>query len=72
MKLTRNEIAALLNYYNSILFDLEDQLDNVKATCLGVIDSDLYGTQIDRYKAKIKECKNRISELEAELDSIKL
>lgn len=71
MKLTRNEIAVLLNYYNGLEFDLEDQLDNVKATCMGVIDSDLYGTQIDRYKTKIKKCKNRVSELEAELDSIK-
>lgn len=72
MKLTRNEIAVLLNYYNGLEFDLEDQLDNVKTTCMGIIDSDLYGTQIDRYKTKIKECKNRVSELEAELDSIKL
>lgn len=72
MKLTRNEIAVLLNYYNGFELDLEDRLDNVKATCMGIIDSDLYGTQIDRCRAKIKECKNRISELEAELDSIKL
>lgn len=72
MELTRDEIAVLLNYYSGLEFDLEDQLNNVKATCMGVIDSDLYGTQIDRYKTKIKECKNRVSELEAELDSIKL
>lgn len=72
MKLTRNEIAVLLNYYSGLKFDLEDQLDYVKTTCMGVIDSDLYGTQIDRYREKIKECKNRISELETELDSIKL
>lgn len=72
MELTRNEIAVLLNYYNGFELELEDQLDNVKATCMGVIDSDLYGTQIDRYRTKIKECKNRVSELEAELDSIKL
>lgn len=72
MKLTRNEIAVLLNYYNGLEFELEDQLDDVKATCMGVIDSDLYGIQIDRYRAKIKECKNRISELEAELDTVKL
>ena len=72
MKLTRNEIAVLLNYYSGLESDLEDQLDDVKATCMGVIDSDLYGIQIDRYRVKIKECKNRVSELEAELDSIKI
>lgn len=72
MKLTRNEIAVLLTYYNGFELDLEDQLDNVKATCMGVIDFDLYETQIDRCRAKIKECKNRISELEDALDSINL
>lgn len=72
MKLTRNEIAVLLNYYNGFELELEDQLDNIKANCLGLIDSDLYGAQIDRYRVKINKCKNRVSELQAELDSIKL
>lgn len=70
MKLTRNEIGALLNYYQSLEFDLEDQMNTVQDNCQGVIDSDLYRMQLNRYDAKRKEIKDRVAELTAELDKL--
>ena len=70
MKLTRNEIAVIVNYYRGLEFDAEDQINTLETNCLGVIDSDLYRTQLDRYKTKIKECKDRVAEVTAELDEL--
>ncbi len=70
MKLTRNEIAVIVNYYKGIEFDANDQIDTLETNCLGVIDSDLYRTQLDRYKNQIKECEDRIKEVTAELEEL--
>lgn len=70
MKLIRNEIGALLNYYQSLEFDLEDQMNTIQDNCQGIIDSDLYGIQLNRYDAKRKEIKDRVAELTAELDKL--
>lgn len=70
MKLTRNEIGALLNYYQSLEFDLEDQMNTIQDNCQGIIDSDLYGMQLNRYDAKRKEIRDRVAELTAELDKL--
>ncbi len=70
MKLTRNEIAVIVNYYKGIEFDTNDQIDTLETNCLGVIDSDLYRTQLDRYKNTIKECEDRIKEVTAELEEL--
>ena len=70
MKLIRNEIGALLNYYQSLEFDLEDQMNTIQDNCQGIIDSDLYGMQLNRYDAKRKEIKDRVAELTAELDKL--
>lgn len=70
MKLTRNEIAVIVNYYKGIEFDFEDQINTLETNCQGVIDADLYKTQLDRYKTRIKECKDRVAEVTAELDEL--
>lgn len=70
MKLTRNEIGALLNYYQSLEFDLEDQMNTIQDNCQGIIDSDLYGMQLNRYDTKRKEIRDRVAELTAELDKL--
>lgn len=70
MKLTRNEIGALLNYYQSLEFDLEDQMNTIQDNCQGIIDSDLYGMQLNRYDSKRKEIRDRVAELTAELDKL--
>lgn len=64
MKLTKNEIKALVSYYIGLKFDLEDRIDTLREDCQGVIESDLYEMQLNRYKIKLKECENRIYELE--------
>ena len=70
MELTRNEIAVLFNYYNGLKFDLDDQFDILKENCQGVIDNDLYETQLKRYEAKEKEYEDRINELQAYADKL--
>lgn len=52
MKLTRNEIATLVSYYDNLQFDLKDRIETLKENCQGVIDSDLYKIQLDRYKTE--------------------
>lgn len=64
MKLTKNEIKALVSYYIGLKFDLQDRIDTLRENCQGVIESDLYEMQLNRYKIKLKECENRIYELE--------
>lgn len=64
MKLTKNEIKALVSYYIGLKFDLQDRIDTLREDCQGVIESDLYEMQLNRYKIKLKECENRIYELE--------
>lgn len=64
MKLTKNEIKALVSYYIGLKFDLQDRIDTLREDCQGVIESDLYEMQLNRYKMKLKECENRIYELE--------
>lgn len=70
MKLTRNEIATLVTYYDGLQFDLEDQIDTLKENCQGVIDSDLYKIQLDRYQTEYDKYESRIGELRAERDNL--
>lgn len=70
MELTRDEIAVLLNYYSGLEFDLKDQIDTLKENCQGVIDSDLYKIQLDRYQTEYDKYESRIGELRAERDNL--
>lgn len=70
MELTRNEIAVLCNYYNCLKFDLDAQFDILKENCQGIIDTDLYETQLKRYESKEKEYEDRINELQAYADKL--
>lgn len=66
MKLTRNEIATLVSYYDNLQFDLKDRIETLKENCQGVIDSDLYNIQLNRYKTEYNKYETRVNELRAE------
>lgn len=70
MELTRSEIAVLVNYYNGLKFDIDDQVNTIKENCKGVIDIDLYDIQLIRYEAREKEYEDRINELQAYADKL--
>lgn len=70
MKLTKNEIAVLVNYYDNLQFDLKDQVDTLKENCHGVIDSDLYKIQLERYQTEYDKYEIRVSELRAECNNL--
>nr|DAV18485.1 MAG TPA: hypothetical protein [Caudoviricetes sp.] len=70
MKLTKNEIAVLVNYYDNLQFDLKDQIDALKENCHGVIDSDLYKIQLERYYAKYNAHEYRVNDLKAERNNL--
>lgn len=70
MKLTRNEIAMLMNYYDCLQFDLKNQIETLKETCQGVIDSDLYKIQFDRYMTEYDKYETRVNELRAERNNL--
>lgn len=70
MKLTRNEIAMLVNYYDCLQFDLKGQIETLKENCHGVIDSDLYKIQLDRYQTEYNKYETRVNELRAERDKL--
>lgn len=68
MNVTKNEIGALISYYIGFKFYLQNQIDTLRKDYQGVIDSDLYKTQLNRYKRRLKECDDRINSLQNELD----
>lgn len=70
MELTRNEIAVILNYYHGLEFDIEDRMETIKTDCIGLIDTDLYETQLDRCKTTLKEYQDRIEEMTTELEKL--
>lgn len=70
MKLTKNEIAVLVNYYDNLQFDLKDQIDTLRENCHGVIDSDLYKIQLERYQTEYTKYEIRINELRAERNNL--
>ena len=70
MKLTKNEIAVLVNYYDNLQFDLKDQIDTLRENCHGVIDSDLYKIQLERYQTEYTKYEIRVSELRAERNNL--
>lgn len=70
MKLTRNEIATLVSYYDGLQFDLKDRIETLKENCQGVIDSDLYKTQLDRYRMEYNKYETRVNELRAERNNL--
>lgn len=70
MKLTRNEILILIDYYKNLEFDLEDRMDKFENTYIGLMDNDLFVTQRKRYKIMLDEYRSRINELQTELDKL--
>lgn len=64
------EIRDLMNYYTRLIYDLERRMYSFEncSDWHGIIDSDLYNIQVERYKSKIKELETRILELQDELD----
>lgn len=70
MKLTRNEICVLINYYESLKFDLEDRMEKFKNVRVKLIDNDLFIAQRNRYEARHDEFESRINELQTELDEL--
>lgn len=70
MKLTENEIEVLVNYYDNLQFDLKDKIDTLKENCHGVIDSDLYKIQLERYYTKYNEHEYRVNDLMTERNNL--
>lgn len=70
MKLTKNEIATLVNYYDNLQFDLKDRIDTLRENCQGVIDSDLYKIQLKRYQTEYDKYEIRVNELRAERNNL--
>lgn len=70
MKLTRNEILILIDYYKNLEFDLEDRMDKFENTYIGLMDNDLFVTQRKRYKIMLDGYRSRINELQTELDKL--
>ena len=70
MKLTKDEIEVLVDYYDNLQFDLKDQIDALKENCHGVIDSDLYKIQLERYYTKYNEHEYRVNDLRAERNNL--
>lgn len=60
----------LVNYYDCLQFDLKNQIDTFKENCHGVIDSDLYKIQLDRYQMKYNGYETRVGELRAERNNL--
>lgn len=70
MKLTRNEILVLIDYYENLKYELEDQIENFEHRYATVLDSDLFKIQIERYKNEKNTTKSRIKELRNELNNL--
>ena len=70
MKLTQNEILVLIDYYENRKYELEDRIENFEESCSEILDSDLFNTQIKRYKNEKNATKSRIKELRNELDNL--
>lgn len=70
MKLTRNEILILIDYYKNLEFDIEDRMDKFENIYIGLMDNDLFVTQRKRYKIMLDEYRSRINELQTELDKL--
>lgn len=70
MKLTRNEILILTNHYDGLMHDLDARMVKFDNTYNGIVDYDLYQTQMDRFRDKLKSYESRINELETELDKL--
>jgi hypothetical protein len=70
MKLTRNEICILINYYEDLKFDLEDRMEKFKNVHVELMDNDLFITQRERYESRHDEFESRINELQTELDEL--
>lgn len=70
MKLTRNEILVLIDYYENRKYELEDRIENFEQSYSEVLDYDLFNTQIKRYKNEKNATKSRIKELRNELNNL--
>lgn len=70
MELTRNEILVLIDYYENRKYELEDRIENFEQSYSEVLDSDLFDTQIKRYKNEKNATKSRIKELRNELNNL--
>lgn len=67
------DIQAAINYYTRCIEDLRQQsfLFENCSDLLDLLDQDLYDTQVERYKSKIKDLMTRINSLQNELDRYK-
>lgn len=70
MELTQNEILVLIDYYQNRKYELEDRIENFEQSYSDVLDSDLFNTQIKRYKNEMNGAKSRIKELNDALDNL--
>lgn len=70
MKLTKKEIIVLIDYYENLVNNLEDRMNDLEKDCLDILDFDLYETQRTRYKHNIDGGKARIKELHNELNNL--
>lgn len=70
MKLARNEILVLIDYYENLKYELEDRIENFEHRYATVLDSDLFKIQIERYKNDKNTTKSRIKELRNELNNL--
>lgn len=68
MELTHNEIIILIDYYENLVNDLENRMNDFEKDCIDLLDFDLYETQQARYKHNIDGSKARIKELDNELN----
>lgn len=70
MKLTQNEILVLIDYYENRKYELEDRIKNFEESCSEILDSDLFNTQIKRFKNEKNGAQSRVKELRNELDNL--
>lgn len=70
MELTQNEILVLIDYYDNLKYELEDRIENFEESCSEILDSDLFNTQIKRFKNEKNGAQSRIKELRNELNNL--
>lgn len=70
MELTHNEIIVLIDYYENLVNDLANRMNDLEKDGVGLLDFDLYDTQRVRLQHNIDGSKTRIKELENELNNL--
>lgn len=70
MELTHDEIIVLIDYYENLMNDLANRMNDLEKDGVDLLDFDLYDTQRARYKHRIDGAKTRIKELDKELNKL--